>query len=120
MSDHPRLFLVHWNEEEAQQLASEIQAWQWDVCGVESQDGARAVQQVRELQPDVLLIYLTRLPSHGRRTAEYVRSVGDGRALSIVFVGGKDAALAKTKEAVPDATYVQPDDLQQVLDEMRA
>jgi hypothetical protein len=71
---------------------------------------------MKERMPDALVVYLTRLPSHGRETAHGIRSLKAGRALPIVFVGGKGGALEKTKAKVPDGLFVQPEELGTVLE----
>lgn len=64
-----------------------------------------AYKKVKARPPDVLVVYLTRLPSHGRETAHMLRSVKATRDLPIIFVGGEGEALEKTKAKVPDAIY---------------
>jgi hypothetical protein len=68
---------------------------------------------VQRLAPDVLVVWLARLPSHGRATAGYVRSTAWGRAIPVVFVDQDPDPLAKDKrakllEAVPDGLVVTP------------
>jgi hypothetical protein len=72
---------------------------------------------VVENMPDVLVVYLTRLPSHGWETATYLRSLKVTRELPIIFVGGNDEPLAKTREKVPDAIFVNPDEIKVALDQ---
>lgn len=113
-----RVFLIHWNESEAETLAREIQDWGWEIAGVEAEDGYRGSKMVREMQPDVIVIHLSRLPSHGRETAAYLRSLKATHSLPIIFVGGKDEPLAKTREKVPDAIFVEPQELKAALKQL--
>jgi response regulator RpfG family c-di-GMP phosphodiesterase len=112
-------FLFHWNAHEAEKLAEQIQGYGWQIIGVEAKDGARGSKLVRELQPTVVIVYLTRLPSHGRETAAYLQSVKAASPatsqIPIIFVGGKGGALRKTKEKVPAAVYTTPEELESVL-----
>ena len=108
-------FLFHWNAQEAEKLAEQIQGFGWRIIGVEAEDGARGSKLVRELQPTVVIVYLTRLPSHGRETAAYIQSVKATSHIPIIFFGGKGAALRKTKEKVPNAVYTAPEELESEL-----
>ena len=107
-----RLFLFHWDAAEAAEHARRLRdgagarGWRVDV---ESADGARGGAAVRASPPDVVVIHLTRLPSHGRETADYLASAKATRHVPIVFVGGAGDALAKTKQRVPGATFVADD-----------
>ena len=109
-----RLFLIHWNDAEAEEKARALREDGWDVQ-MESADGARGAKRLLANPPDVVVIWLTRLPSHGRQTAHYVRSRPAGRSTPIVFVGGDGAALEKVKSAVPDAVYTAPSGLTAAL-----
>jgi CheY-like chemotaxis protein len=109
-----KLFLVHWNPAEAEQLAEGLRAEGW-LVEVEAEDGQRACRRILADLPLAVLIYLTRLPSHGRETAAYLRTRPGGAALPILFVGGSGKAQQKTLEAVPDARFLPPDGLAEAL-----
>ena len=109
-----RLFLIHWNSREADELAAPLVALGWDV-EIEAEDGARASTRILADPPDLVVIYLTRLPSHGRETAHYLRSKMLGFDLRIVFVGGAAVKVAAVRARVPEATYIGLDDLPTTL-----
>lgn len=100
-----RLFLVHWKRVEAEALAAPLRAAGWEV-GIEAEDGARAGKLTAADPPDVIVIYLRRLPSHGRETARWLRTRAATRGIPLIFVDGRDEPLAKTKALLPDARYV--------------
>jgi AmiR/NasT family two-component response regulator len=108
-----RAFVVHWD---AAELAAKVRAVEdagAKVVGTEAADGARAAKEVQRLAPDVLVVWLARLPSHGRATAGYIRSTAWGRDLPIVLVDQDPEPLPKEKrakllEAVPDGLLVTP------------
>lgn len=108
--------MIHWQATEVEELAATIRAYGWQTTGVESEDGARAAKVVRADPPDVLVISLARLPSHGRRTAAYLRQVKATQALPIVFVGGTKAAVTNTREQMPDAVYARLEELSAALE----
>ncbi|MBI4235794.1 MAG: hypothetical protein HY688_00345 [Chloroflexi bacterium] len=100
-----RLFLVHWNAAEAEAHAQALRSDGWEVLGFEAEDGARAVKAIVAALPDVVVVYLHRLPSHGRETAAFLRSTRATCQVPIVFVDGQGEALEKTRVRVPDAVY---------------
>jgi CheY-like chemotaxis protein len=104
------LFLIHWNQAEAEQLAQPLREAGWHV-EFEAEDGARAVNTIKASPPDAVAIYLTRLPSHGRRTAEYLRETKSTRDIPILFVGGSPEKIEAAKAKVPDALYINEGEL---------
>ena len=60
-------------------------------------------------------IFLTRLPSHGRETAHYLRQLKATREIPILFVGGSPEKVQKVKEKVPEAIYTTEADLDREL-----
>ncbi len=70
------------------------------------------------MEGKVFLIH-SRLPSHGRETADYLRSLKSTRHIPIIFVGGEGEALEKTKAKLPDATYTTAENLDSVLHNMK-
>jgi DNA-binding response OmpR family regulator len=108
------LFLIHWNAAEAEQLAQPLHSQGWHV-EIESEDGARAGKRIKETQPATVVIYLTRLPSHGRETAAYLQATKTTRHIPIIFVGGVGEALERTKAKVSDATYITSEELYSTL-----
>ncbi|MBI2873336.1 MAG: hypothetical protein HYY00_09145 [Chloroflexi bacterium] len=109
-----RVFLIHWKAAEADEYASALRSWGWAV-DFEAEDGARAGKLIKATPPDVVVIYLTRLPSHGRVTASYLRSSKATRHLPIVFVEGTGEAVEKTSAQVPDAVFTTSAELEKVL-----
>ena len=112
-----RVFLIHWNAMEAEEHARALRAKGWRV-EMETEDGARAGGRILADLPDAVVVCLTRLPSHGRETAEALRSYRAGRYLPIIFVGGKEKAVAKARSRVPDAVFTTRVELMRVLDEL--
>jgi len=109
-----RLFLIHWNEAEAQELAEPLRADGW-IVETESEDGARAGHRIKADPPQAVVIYHTRLPSHGRETAHYLKYTRSTRDIPVIFVDGSGEALARTKAKVPRAIYTASARLKQVL-----
>src|SRR5688500_7201025 len=82
----PRAFVVHWEPAELADKVKALERAGAEVVGMEAADGQRAYAEVRRLQPDVLVVWLSWKPSHGRVTAAAIRSAAWGRRLPILFV----------------------------------
>lgn len=113
-----RLFLLHWNQDELAQLAEPLLQAGWQVES-ESADGARAGKAILADPPDVLVIYLSRLPSHGRETADYLRTKLKADQLPIFFVDGAPEKVEQVRGNVPGARFLSSDELMQALAELR-
>lgn len=114
-----RAFLVHWDVARAQERARQLEAGGWQVA-VESEDGGRAYQRIKAEQPDVVVVDLSRKPSHGREVGRSLRQVKATRGLPIVFVGGEGEAQAGIEAAVLDARFAPWAGLDAVLAELVA
>jgi hypothetical protein len=55
--------------------------------------------------PDVFVIDLDRLPSHGREAALFFRGRKASRAVPIVFAGGVPEKVARVRKVLPDAVF---------------
>ena len=115
--DKGRIFLFHWHAAEAELHAEQLRDWGWRV-DLEAEDGARGSKALIADPPDVIVINHTRLPSHGRATADYLAQQKVTQAIPIVFVGGEYDALQKTRAKLPHALYVSETMLKPQLDEL--
>ncbi len=113
-----RLFLIHWNDDELNELAQPLRAAGWQVQ-TESEDGARAGKAILADPPDAVVIYLTRLPSHGRETASYLRTKLGPDQLPIIFVEGQTEKLEQVQAKVPDAIFADSRSLMKRLENLR-
>lgn len=102
---HRHAFLIHWDSDEAEAYADELRAEGWRV-DVESEDGGRAFERIKQDPPTVALIFLSQASSHGREVAVELRNTAATRELPIIFVDGTQEAIQQTKSAVPNALYV--------------
>jgi len=110
-----KIFLVHWNQSEAEEYARGFVDLGWEVT-IESRDGWRAFESIRSDPPSVVVIYLTRLPSHGRETADAIRSSKSLRDIPIIFVGGEGEPLEKTRQKIPDAIFSKEAELAHLIE----
>ena len=98
-----RVRLVCWNEAEGGRRA----AW-LGTAGYETQAGpvdAAALKELRARPPDAVVIDLSRLPSHGRDVALWLRQAKSTRHVPIVIAGGAPEKIASLRELLPDAAF---------------
>lgn len=108
-----RAFVVHWDAAELDAKVDLVAAAGAHVVGAEHADGGNALRQVKDLKPDVLVVWLSRLPGHGRVTAAAIRSYGWASELAVLFVEEEGdplpkASRAKLEEVLPEAVIVRP------------
>jgi len=102
-----RAVLVHWKAEEAPERLARLTA-----AGFEAVLADLAVAPVRELRaaaPDIVVVDLGRLPSHGLAVGLAVRQSASLRPIPLVFVDGAPDKVARVRERIPDAAYASWD-----------
>lgn len=97
--------LVHWNEAEAEDRADALRAAGHDVV-VHWRQGSTP----RLGSPEVVVVSLDRLPSHGRAIADWLWSARRGR-VPLLFTGGTDDQVAATRARFPGAAFSATEDL---------
>jgi CheY-like chemotaxis protein len=103
-SDMPRARLIHWNASEAEQYMRLLIEAGWEVS-YEPAIASGFLVRLRESRPDVIIIDLSRLPSHGREVAGAVRASKCTRHIPLVFVEGKADKVQAIRDSLPDAVY---------------
>lgn len=99
-----KITLFLWNEEEAREKAALLKKAGYRV-ETQSGHGGGGAQSQRDLPPDVFVIDLGRLPSHGRAVAVWLRQKKQTRPVPIVFVEGDPAKTEMVRAMIPDAVY---------------
>lgn len=107
---------VHWNAAEALDRGARIQslAPQCEVIS-EPRIDPPSLAELRKALPAVLIIDLSRLPSHGRAVAQGLRESRTSRNLPILFLEGLPDKVAIARRAFPDAFFATWDTLGQTL-----
>ena len=101
-----RIRLFHWHEAEAAERAGRLQKAGFDADFDHKVEPGFA-RRLADRHPDVLVIDLSRLPSHGREVGIYARRTKATRLIPLVFVGGEAAKVEKIRALIPDATYTE-------------
>lgn len=95
--------LIHWKAEEAEERAERVRDAGFE-CDA-SPFGPRYGEEVRKEPPDIYLIDLSRLPSHGREAGAYLRGSRFQGHVPVVFVDGLTEKVDRVRELLPDAIY---------------
>jgi CheY-like chemotaxis protein len=100
----PGVRVIHWRATESGPLLDACRKSGLPV-DYRDGDGGAVCRAVRANVPDVVVIDLARLPSHGREVAIWLRGRKSTRGVPIVFVGGEERKVAAIRELLPDAAY---------------
>ena len=90
------ILVVHWNKKEALQLTDYLVTDKDDIA-IESKSSSSAVQKIKELQPSIVLIYLMRNPSQGRKAASLITKDSEIKDIPIIFVDGNKKEVEKCR-----------------------
>lgn len=99
-----RVRLIHWNGPEGRERQLRLASLGHQV-EFDDDDGPGLLRRLRSSVPDVFVIDLSRLPSHGREIAMWLRSTKATRHVPLVFVNGDPEKVGRLKALLPDATY---------------
>jgi len=95
--------LICWKPEPAAELEAELEVAGFAVAsGALDGPGLRALGQA---PPDAVVIDLGRLPAQGRDVGVTLRTTSRSRHTPLVFVGGAEDKVARTRTVLPDAVY---------------
>ncbi len=104
MAAMARVRLFHWKAQESAALIETLRAAGHQVS-YDEKIVPGLFSRIRQSPPDVFVIVLSRLPSHGREVATFVRRSRATRHLPIVFVDGDQEKVAAIRQLIPDAVY---------------
>ena len=99
-----RVRLIHWKAAEAAPLLAALRKAGYEVEYEENPD-YHLSQAIKAAPPAAVVIDLSRLPSHGREIAIYLRGSKAARQVPIVFVNGMAEKVEAVRQKLPDAVY---------------
>jgi hypothetical protein len=112
-----KIFFIHWNEEE---LKEKVKLLKNAGYNVSYHFNTESVADLQHDLPDVLIICLDRLPSHGRRYAEWLWEAKKRQQIPVIFCGGSQEKVLTTKEKLPKAIYCSNENLLTVLEKLNS
>jgi len=115
-----RIFYVHWNKDEALETVRALRAgghvvtYHWDT-----ETGELTWKKFKAKPPDVMVVSLARLPSHGRRVAAVTKETKKLADIPVIFVDGAREKLPPARREFPRAHFTTSDQLMGVLKELQ-
>jgi DNA-binding response OmpR family regulator len=111
-----KIFFIHFNEEELKEKIAPLKKAGYKADYHFSTETTAAL---KDNLPDIMIISLDRLPSHGRTYAEWLWEAKKRQHIPIVFCGGKPDKVSAVKEKFPRAVYCSNEDLLKVLGKIK-
>jgi hypothetical protein len=111
----PRIHVIHWRPEEVAPLLEAVRKCGATVTYCEQPSGTAVASAIREHPPDAVLIDLSRVPSHGKEMAVWLRNRKSTRTVPIVFYGGEPAKISKLRELFPEAPFADSATLKKAI-----
>jgi CheY-like chemotaxis protein len=99
-----RVVVVHWKPELASEGLAALRNVGHEVEVYADQGGVGLARFKKQL-PDVVLISLERLPSHGRAIGQWFRTTKATAAVPLIFVGGVEEKVALARTMFSDAIF---------------
>ncbi|HKD08475.1 MAG TPA: hypothetical protein VKB79_21420 [Bryobacteraceae bacterium] len=100
-----RVRIIHWRKEDAAPLVEAVRKSGFTPEYDGDWNTSELARAIRATLPDAVAVDLSRLPSHGREMAVWMRNLKTTRHIPLVFVNGEEEKLAKIRELLPDAIY---------------
>jgi hypothetical protein len=113
----PRVILFHWNREEGAARVRQLSQAGFEA-ELHTEGGGLSLRAMAGALAAV--IDLTRLPSHGRAVAAWLRGSKSTRQIPIIFVDGEPEKITRVKQDVPDAAFVASKQLLAALKKAKA
>lgn len=110
------LFFIHFHEKE---LKEKIRPLKEAGYKVDYHFSTEAVADFRNNLPDILVICLDRLPSHGTRYGEWLWEAKKRQQIPIIFCGGKPEKVITVKEKLPKAIFCNNEKLLATLEKLK-
>lgn len=85
-----KIFVIDWTKDNSTPLLEECRAKGHEIVGRELQDGAEAYRKTGAVKPDAIVVNYAVKPSHGRMTAESIRSRKATAQIPIYFIDGEE------------------------------
>ena len=111
-----KIFFIHFNEAE---LKEKIQPLKQAGYKVDYHFDTGSVVDLRSYLFDVLVVCLDKLPSHGRRYAEWLWEAKKRQHIAVIFCGGAPEKVLITEEKLPAAIYCSNEKLLATIEKIK-
>jgi|SRR5262245_128535 len=107
-----KVFYIHWNEEELQERIAPLRLVGHELL---THWNAAKVGKLGDFLPDVVVISLDRLPSHGRLYASWIWDAKKRQHIPIIFAGGQPDKVALAQQQFPNAIYCATEEVPEMV-----
>ena len=111
-----KIFFIHFNEVE---IKEKIQPLKQAGYKVDYHFSTETTANFKDNLPDVLVICLDRLHSHGSRYAEWLWEAKKRQHIPIILCGGKPEKVIAVKEKLPNGFFCNNENLLATLEKMK-
>ncbi len=111
-----KIFFIHWNEIELKEMTKPLEKAGFRV---DHHFDTNKVVDLRDDLPEILVISLERLPSHGRAYAQWMWEAKKRQHIPIVFCGGISEKVTPLRLLFPKAVFCSLDELVSVLEDVK-
>ena len=109
------LFYIHFNEAELTERLQQLAGTKLQLSGHWSTE---EVAKLNEKLPDILVVSLDRLPSHGRQYVQWLWEAKKRQHIPVIFVDGKPDKIETTKAKFPRALYCSSAELPVIINKL--
>ncbi|MFI5203227.1 MAG: hypothetical protein ACHQF2_01935 [Flavobacteriales bacterium] len=109
------IFYLHWDEQE---LKARIKPLKELGLKIHSHWSTKETAKWGDSLPDIFVVSIDRLPSHGRQYVEWLWEAKKRQHIPVIFVGGQPDKIAQTKSKFPKAIYCTNEQLVEKLNNM--
>jgi response regulator RpfG family c-di-GMP phosphodiesterase len=106
------LFYIHFNKEELEEKLKPLKNLKLKLL---SHYSTEETAQWGEQLPDIFVISLNRLPSHGRQYAQWIWEAKKRQHIPIIFTDGQPDKVEATLAKFPNARYCTSEQLHGLL-----
>jgi hypothetical protein len=110
-----KVFYLHFNEDELKERIASLCAAGHQLL---THWSTNEVAKLGDFVPDVVVISLDRLPSHGRGYASWIWYAKKRQHIPIIFAGGQEEKVAVTRQQFPKGVYCSTEEVPKVVDDL--
>lgn len=110
------VFFIHWNERELKEKTGPLKKAGYKV---KFHYSSEKTADLKDNLPDVLVICLDRLPSHGKAWAAWMWEARKRQHIPIVFCGGKPEKVGPFRTQFPNAVFCSNETLLPTLEKLK-
>lgn len=107
-----KLFYLHFNKDELKERLKPLSKLKLTIS---SHFSTEEVAKLTDSLPDIFIVSLDRLPSHGRQYVQWLWEAKKRQHIPVVFVDGKPDKVEATRLRFPNAVYCSTKELPGII-----